>query len=172
VDLSEAQAELSVLAKDLARAHPDTNRNRDIVVRTEFQTRVAQMPPIATLIALLTTLAAAVLFVACANVAGLLTSRGPARAREMAVRSAIGAGRAGLIRQLMTESLLIAVGGGVLGLIVGFASVKLFQQIQIPTDLPILFTFQLDRRALVFGLIVAAASALLFGLVGDSDIAG
>jgi putative ABC transport system permease protein len=164
VDLSEAQAELSVLAKNLARTYPDTNRNRDIVVRTEFQTRVAQMPPIATLIALLTTLAAAVLFVACANVAGLLTSRGPARAREMAVRSAIGAGRSGLIRQLMTESFVIAVGGGLLGLAVGAASVKLFQQIQIPTDLPILFTFQLDRRALLFGLIVAVASSLLFGL--------
>ncbi len=163
-NLAGAQAELSVLAKDLARTYPDTNRHRDLVVRTEFQTRVAQMPPIATLIALLTTLAAAVLFVACANVAGLLTSRGPARAREMAVRSAIGAGRSGLIRQLMTESLLIAIGGGVLGLAVGYASVKLFQQIQIPTDLPILFTFGLDRRALLFGLIVAVASALLFGL--------
>jgi predicted permease len=164
VDLAAAGAELAVLAKDLARTYPDTNRNRDLVVQTEFQMRVAQMPPITTLIALLTTLAAAVLFVACANVAGLLTSRGPARAREMAVRSAIGAGRAGLIRQLMTESLLIAVGGGGLGLVVGFASVKLFQQIQIPTDLPILFTFELDRRALTFGLIVAVASALLFGL--------
>jgi putative ABC transport system permease protein len=82
----------------------------------------------------------------------------------MAVRSAIGAGRGGLLRQLMTESLLIAIGGGVLGLAVGYASVKLFQQIQIPTDLPILFTFELDRRALLFGLIVAVASALLFGL--------
>ncbi len=163
-DLAGAQADLSVVANDLARTHPDTNRNRDLVVRTEFQTRVAQMPPIATLIALLTTLAAAVLFVACANVAGLLTSRGPARAREMAVRSAIGAGRSGLMRQLMTESLLIAIGGGVLGLAVGYASVKLFQQLQIPTDLPILFTFELDRRALTFGLIVAIASALLFGL--------
>jgi predicted permease len=164
VDLAGAEAELAVLAKDLARTYPETNRNRDLVVRTELQTRVAQMPPIATLIALLTTLAAAVLFVACANVAGLLTSRGPARAREMAVRSAIGAGRSGLIRQLMTESLLIAVGGGVLGIAVGYASVKLFQQLQIPTDLPILFTFQLDPRAMVFNLIVAVASALLFGL--------
>jgi predicted permease len=163
-DLTAVQAELSVVTTDLARTYPDTNRNRDLVVRTEFQTRAAQMPPIGWLIALLTTLAAAVLFVACANVAGLLTSRRPARAREMAVRSAIGAGRPGLIRQLMTESLLIAVGGGVLGLAVGYASVKLFQQIRIPTDLPILFSFQLDHRALLFSLIVAVASALLFGL--------
>jgi len=162
--LASAQAELSVVASDLARAYPDTNRDREFVVRTEFDTRAAQMPPIAMLIALLTTLAAAVLFVACANVAGLLTSRAPARAREMAVRSSIGAGRTGLIRQLMTESLLIAIGGGVLGLLVGYASVKLFQQIQIPTDLPILLTFELDRRALLFGVTVALVSALLFGL--------
>ena len=84
--------------------------------------------PTATLIAMLTTLAFAVLFVACANVAGLLTSRAPARAKEMAMRLAIGAGRGRLIRQLMTESLLIALAGGVLGLAVGYGAIKLFQQ--------------------------------------------
>jgi predicted permease len=159
-----AQAELDAVAAELARTYPDTHRHHGFIVRTELQARIAQMPPIATLIALLTTLAAAVLFVACANVAGLLASRAPARARELAVRAAIGAGRAGLVRQLMTESLLLAVGGGILGLAVGYASIVLFQQIQIPTDLPIALTFSLDRRALLFGLAVAAASALLFGL--------
>ena len=115
VSQARAQTELSVIAKDLERAYPDTNRDRDLVVRTELQTRIAQSPPDSMLIAMLTTLAFAVLFVACANVAGLLTSRAPARAREMAMRLAIGAGRARLIRQLMTESLLIALAGGVSG---------------------------------------------------------
>ena len=82
------------------------------------------------LIAMLSTLAFAVLFVACANVAGLLTSRAPVRAREMALRLAIGAGRGRLVRQLVTESLLIAVAGGVLGLGVGYAGMTLFRQIR------------------------------------------
>jgi putative ABC transport system permease protein len=163
VSIARAQTELSVIAKDLARMYPDTNRDREFVVRTELQTRIAQSPPDSMLIAMLTTLAAAVLFVACANVAGLLTSRAPARAREMAMRVAVGAGRGRLITQLMTESLLIALAGGVLGLAVGYGGIKLFQRIQLPTDLPAALTFQLDRRALAFSLVVAALSAIVFG---------
>src|SRR5262249_38161519 len=104
-------------------------------------------------------------FVACANVAGLLTSRAPVRAREMALRLAIGAGRGRLVRQLITESLLLALAGGLLGLGVGYAGMSLFRQIELPTDLPVALTFQMDRRALVFSVAVAAASAVLFGLV-------
>ena len=104
---------------------------------------------------MLSTLALAVLFVACANVAGLLTSRAPVRAREMALRLAIGAGRGRLVRQLITESLLIAIAGGVIGLGVGYAGMLLFRQIEIPTDLPITLAFQMDRRALVFSLLVS-----------------
>jgi putative ABC transport system permease protein len=106
-----------------------------------------------------------VLLVACGNVAGLLTSRAPVRAREMALRLAIGAGRGRLVRQLVTESLLIAAAGGLLGLAVGYAGMMLFRQIEIPTDLPILLAFRIDRRALVFSLVVAALSAVVFGLV-------
>src|SRR5439155_12630580 len=123
-----------------------------------------QSPPDTTLVAMLTTLAAAVLFVACANVAGLLTSRASARAREMAMRLAVGAGRGRLIRQLLTESLLIALAGGTLGVGVGYGAIKVFQQIQVPTDLPVMLTFQLDRRTLVFSLLVAVLSAVLFGV--------
>jgi predicted permease len=164
-DAATAQADLSLVASDLARRHPDTNRNRDFVVRTELQMRANLIPPVAMLIALLTTLAAAVLFVACANIAGLLASRGPARAREMAVRAAIGTGRAGLVRQLMTENFLLAVGGGILGVAVGYLSMQAFRQVQIPTDLPIVVTFDLDRRALGFSVAVAFISAILFGVV-------
>jgi predicted permease len=83
----------------------------------------------------------------------------------MALRLAIGAGRGRLVRQLITESLLVAVAGGVLGLGIGYAGMTLFRQIEIPSDLPIMLTFQMDRRALVFSLAVAVASAVIFGLV-------
>src|SRR5438093_7478295 len=114
---------------------------------------------------MLSTLAFAVLFVACANVAGLLTSRAPVREREMALRLAIGAGRGRLIRQLVTESLLIAAGGGLLGLGIGYAGMLLFRQIELPTDLPITLAFRMDRRALIFSLVVSMTSAVVFGLV-------
>ena len=164
VTMAQAQSELTVVARDLERAFPDTNKNRNVTVQTELQARITQDRPDAMLIAMLTTLSAAVLFVACANVAGLLTSRAPVRAREMALRLAIGAGRPRLVRQLITESLLIGAMGGVLGLGIGYGAMLVFQQIQIPTDLPVMLAFKLDGRALVFGLSVAMLSVVLFGL--------
>src|SRR5262245_38997574 len=165
VSQSSAQAELDGIAADLERAYPETNKNRHLAVRTELQERVAQHAPDAGLVAMLSTLALAVFFVACANVAGLLTSRAPARAREMALRLAIGAGRGRLVRQLITESLLLAIAGGALGLGVGYAGMLLFRQVELPTDLPIELAFQMDRRALLFSMIVAVGSAVIFGLV-------
>ncbi len=165
VSQAKAQSELNAIAADLERAHPDTNKNRGLVVRTELQARIAQSPPDAAMIGMLSTLALLVLFVACANVAGLLTSRAPVRAREIALRLAIGAGRGRLVRQLITESLLMAILGGVLGLGVAYAGMTLFRQIELPTDLPVMLSFRMDRRALGFSLIVAAVSAVLFGLM-------
>jgi len=162
--VAQAQAEVTAIANNLARAYPDTNRNRTAAVRTELEARTQQSPPDAILVTMLSVLAMAVLVVACANVAGLLSSRAPVRAREIALRLAIGAGRPRLIRQLLTESLLIAVAGGLLGLGVGYAGVTFFRQIKIPSDLPIKMNFEMDQRALVFSLVVALASAVLFGL--------
>jgi predicted permease len=165
VSQAQAQSELTAIAADLERAYPVTNKNQQFFVNTELQARVAEDPPDATLVAMLATLAIGVLLVACGNVAGLLTSRAPVRAREMALRLAIGAGRGRVVRQLITESLLVAVAGGVLGLGVGYAGMILFRQIEIPTDLPIALPFQMDRRALLFSLAVAVASAVIFGFV-------
>lgn len=165
VSISHARAELSIIAADLERAYPETNRDRLLVARTELQDRIAQAPPIARLMAMLTFLAWAVLLVACANVAGLLASRAPMRSREIALRVAIGAGRRRVIRQLLTESVLIAVLGGAFGLLVGYAAVRLFNRVQIPTDLPIAASFELNQRALLFNFLVALLSAMLFGVL-------
>jgi putative ABC transport system permease protein len=162
---AKAQSELAAIATDLERAYPDTNRNRQFFVKTELQARVAEDPPDAMLVAMLSTLAIAVLLVACGNVAGLLTSRAPVRAREMALRLAIGAGRGRLVRQLITEGMLLSIAGGALGLAVGYAGTVLFRQIEIPTELPLMLAFHIDRRALLFSLAIALASAMIFGLV-------
>ncbi|MGP0070600.1 MAG: ABC transporter permease [Bryobacteraceae bacterium] len=165
VSMAQAQAELTAFAHNLQRTYPDTNKNQEMVIRTELETRIDQDPIDAALSAMLLMLSAAVLLVACINVASLLTSRAPARAKEMALRLAVGAGRTRLIRQLITESLLVALAGGVLGIGVGYLGVMVFRQIQIPTDLPITLSIQLNPRVLFFSLAVALFSVLFFGLI-------
>jgi macrolide transport system ATP-binding/permease protein len=164
IDPARTQVELSTIATSLEREYPETERNRQLAVRTELQNRIGELPPLAALLAMLGTLAAAVLLVACANVAGLLTSRAPARSREIATRVALGASGSRIVRQLLTESLLMAMGGGLAGLAAGYAAVSVFQLVQIPTDLPVAYVFQLDRRVVFFALIAAILSVLLFGL--------
>ena len=111
------------------------------------------------------TLAMIVLLVACANVAGLLSSRAPVRGREIALRLAIGAGRLRLMRQLIVESLLIAVGGAAIGLLFATGVISMLKSLQVPTDVPLKLSFDLDDRVLLVGLVVATASAVGSSLV-------
>jgi macrolide transport system ATP-binding/permease protein len=165
VSLHQAQAELETIAKSLAQTYPTIDHDQTIVVRTEFATRVNRSPPDAALVGTLLALSGMVLLVACANVANLLLSRSRARSREMAVRLAIGAGRTRLVRQLLTESLLIGLAGGVVGLVVAKLGVVFMGGIQVPTDMPLMLNFQLDQRVFWFCLATSIASVILFGLV-------
>ena len=164
VTIAQAQAELTGIAKGIEQAHPDTNREQGVAIRTELQMRIEQSPPDATLVAMLLTLSALVLLVACANVASLLLSRARSRSREMAVRLAIGAGRIRLVRQLLTESLFIGLAGGLLGLAVARLFTVLLNRVEIPSDLPFVLSVQLDQRVLLFSLAASLVSVLLFGL--------
>ena len=164
VTIAQAQAEVSTIAAALAKQYSATNRNQNMAVRTELQARIKGIPQLLPMAIMLMTLAGAVLLVACANVAVLLTSRAPVRAREIALRLAIGAGRVRLIRQLITESLLLALAGGLAGVALGYAGVVLLRGITYPSDVPVVIAFQLDQRALGFSLAVALGSVLLFGL--------
>ncbi len=164
VTISQAHADLASIAAALERMYPDTNRDQSVRVKTELQLRIEQDPWDSQLVAMLMTLALSVLLVACANVAGLLLSRARARSREIAVRLAIGAGRAQLTRQLLLESLLIALLGGAAGIVIAYGGVQLFNQIQVPSDLPLVLSAQLDHRVLFFTLAVSLVSTILFGL--------
>ena len=165
VTVDHAQSELSVLGADLERAYPETNRNRALVVRTELQDRMASQRENVLMLLLLLTLSASVLVVACANVAGLLTSRALVRGREFALRLALGAGRLRLVRQLVTESVFLAGAGAMLGLGVGYGAVRLFRLLKLPADPPIPAPFEFDGRVAMVGVVAALVSAVLFGLL-------
>ena len=163
--MRQALAELSSVTANLERAYPATNHDQRFTIRTEVQDRAEEDPMHVYGFGILALLAAGVLCVACFNVAGLLSSRGPARAREIALRLAIGAGRWRLIRQLLTESSLIALAGGVLSLPAGYLGILWLRQYQFPSDVVVVPEINLDHRSLLFSVAIAVASVFLFGLV-------
>jgi predicted permease len=161
VSKQSAEAELTMLWKGLERQYPDANRTRTIAVRSELEERIREDPWDTIIMGILSALALIVLTIACANVANLMLGRGRARAREMAIRLALGISRPRLLRQLMTESLLLALVGGVLGLGVAYGGIRFLQNIPAPDQ--IVIAPQLDQRVVVFGLLAAAMSAILVG---------
>jgi predicted permease len=160
----QAQAELTGIGKGLEQTYPQTDHNQKFTLRTELQSRLDRSPPDAALVTMLMALAAAVLLVSCLNVANLLLSRARARAREVAVRLAMGAGRWRLIRQLLTESLLIAICGGIGGLFFGYLGVETFRQMPLPSDMPMGINVSLDYRVLMVTLAASVLAVFLFGL--------
>src|SRR5262249_20294708 len=105
-----------------------------------------------------------VLLIACANVANLLLARGADRTREMAVRTAMGAQRGRVIRQLLTESIILSLAGGFAGIVVAYAALSIFVAIA-PPNLPRIQETALDRTVLGFSLLVSVATGIAFGIV-------
>ena len=165
VSLEQAAQDMTLIGESLQRAYPATNRNYGLTAQTEFAARVAARPQLAGGAVMLMTLSLTVLVVACANLAGLLTSRAPVRAREIAMRLAIGAGRARITRQLVVESLLLAIGGGAFGLLFASVVIVVLRGIQLPTEVPLKLTYDLNDRVLLVGFIVATLSAVGSSLV-------
>src|SRR4029450_11104647 len=135
VSLEQARQEVASIARGLEQTYPDTNRNFGMLIRTPFEARLDERGAAAPTAMMLMTLAFAVLLVACANVAGLLMSRAPAREKEMALRLAIGGSRFRITRQVITESVLLACGGGALGLAMGYGGVLLLRRLPIIIDI-------------------------------------
>jgi predicted permease len=164
VSRAAAQAELATIGAALEREYVKTNRNRRVAVRTEFQRRAQQSPNMVALVKMLMGLVALILIIACSNVANLLLARGRARTREIAIRLSIGAGRGRVVRQLMTESLMVAMAGGVAGLFVAYGGILLLETLRVPSDPPFVLGVQLDWRIVEFSLLAALASCIFFGL--------
>ena len=160
VTLARARSDMSAIAQRLQQQYPDTNKQIGAVVVPLKDQIVAN-----TGTALLVLLAAAgcVLLIACANVANLLLAKVAARQREMAIRTAIGAKRSRLIRQMVTESLLLAIVGGALGLLFASLSMRVLVAL-IPTGLPGSSDLSIDGRLLVFTLGVSLLTGIVFGI--------
>ncbi len=160
----QAQDEFQAIAHNLERAYPETNRGRGVLVMPEAQARQAASPEDALEERVLLAIAGLVLLIACANVANLLLSRGRARAREIAIRLAIGASRGRLFQQLLTESLLLAIMGGAVGLLLALFSIDFFASVRLPTSLPLWLVARPDTRILLFAIAATLVSSVIFGV--------
>jgi predicted permease len=165
VTLEQAGADVARIGAALAQQYPATNQGYEMRARTELQNRFAEGQFFVAAVAMLSLLGAVILLVACVNVAGLLTSRAPAREGEIALRLSIGAGRWRIVRQLLTESFLLALAGAAAGAAVGYLGVLLWRQMPLDDELAVELVFQLDRRVLLATLAVAVGSVFLFGLM-------
>jgi putative ABC transport system permease protein len=156
----QAQTELRAIAARIEKDHPDTNTNITVSVKPLLESIVGKYR---TNLALLLGAVGLVLLIACANLANLFAARSAARAREFAIREAIGASRMQIVRQLLVESLLVALIGGACGFLLAMWSRDLLAIIA-PKDLERFHEITFDWRVLVFTLVLGSLTSVLFGL--------
>jgi putative ABC transport system permease protein len=165
VTLEMARAEVETVGARLAQAYPASNKDRGLTVVPLNKYYVAIDPKTTSGLVLVFGAVAFVLLIACVNVVNLQLARGVMRGRECVIRAALGASRGRLIRQLLIESLLLFVAGGVLGLIVARWSIDSLLTLAVATGyVPEQMVISVDARVFVFSLLVSVIAGLLFGL--------
>ncbi len=160
VSVQQAQVEMDTLARRLEQTYPDTNANRGALVTPLHEQLFGNLQ---LMLWILLGAVGCVLLVACTNVANLLLQRAATRQKETAIRLALGATPGRLIRQLLTESVLLALGGGVLGVLVAFWSADFLVALS-PIQFPSFVKLALDARVLGFSLLISVLTGVLFGL--------
>jgi len=161
VTIEQAQADLATIAANLEKQHPDTNSYFGVAFRPLREELIGDVRPA---LYVLFGAVLCVLLIANANVANLLLARASVRGKEIALRAAVGASRARIIRQLLTESLLLAGLGGLFGLLIAQWGTEALIR-AVPQNIPRISTIQLDAAVLVFTLVVSLATGVIFGLV-------
>jgi putative ABC transport system permease protein len=161
VTVQQAQAEMTVIASRIEQENPVTNEGLGVSVKSLHQNLSGDYRQA---LLILLGVVGCVLLVACVNVANLMLARASARQKEVALRSALGASRWRVIQQLLIESLILAAGGGILGLVLSVWALRVLLQ-SIPIKLPFWMNFGLDFRVLGFTAAVTMLTGLIFGVV-------
>ena len=165
VSSAQAQIALGALAEQLEREFPDDNSGKRIRLSPPGLFGETMRGNLLGFTGLLMAVVGLVLLLACINLANLLLARAAERRREIAVRLALGASRFRLIRQLLTESLLLAVGGGLLGLLPALWLLDMLRAFKLPPNVPVFFAIQVDYRVYLFTFFLSLATGVLFGLL-------
>jgi putative ABC transport system permease protein len=163
VSLEQARAEMQTIGRRLEQQYPDTDAGWGVVVETVREAIYGQLRPF---FVILLAVVGCILLIACTNVANLLLARNAEREREIAVRTALGASRLRLVRQLLAESLVLALLGGTFGLLLSFWGCSLVDAFLLSINLPFgLPQIQIDSSVFGFTLLLSVLTGMVFGLV-------